>query len=172
MVIALLPGEGHAQTAATASALKAAFLYNFAKFVEWPPEARPGDGQAFVVAVLGNDPFGRALDEAFSGKTLFGHRSVVRRVETLEEARRAQIVFVSSSEDKKLEQVLSVLARPGVLTVGEMEGFARRGGIIGFRMDQRRVRFDINAGRASQARLKLSSELLKLARIVPAEDAR
>jgi hypothetical protein len=161
-----------AGSAPTEYEVKAAFLYNFSRFVEWPRAARPAEGQQFVVAVLGRDPFGPALEDAFAGKTVLGQRPHVRRVATPEEAARAHIVFVSSSEKAQLGRVLAVLGRDGVLTVGDMDGFARSGGIIGFRLEQRRVRFDINPVSAAQAGLRVSSELLKLARIVSSERGR
>jgi hypothetical protein len=149
--------------------VKAAFLYNFALFVEWPPTALPARGQAFVVAVLGEDPFGDALETALAGKQIMQWDLAVRRVARVEAAAGAQIVFISASESPRLDRVLGALAGRGVLTVGDMDGFARQGGIIGFRMEERKVRFDINPQEATRAHLKISSQLLRLAHVVETE---
>lgn len=146
--------------------VKAAFLYNFARFVEWPPAAMGAPDQPFVVAVLGDDPFGATLDRTLSGKTLEARPIVVRRVASLEEAARVNILFVATSERPQVSHVLRTLSGTHVLTVGEMSGFAEKGGMIGFRTERQRVRFDINVGQASRAGFKISSQLLKLARIV------
>jgi hypothetical protein len=154
--------------------VKAAYLYNFARFVEWPAQAGAGAGVAppFVVAVLGDDPFGSTLDETLAGKAIGERPFVVRRVSTPEAAAGAQIVFVSASERSRLPHVLRVLEQAGALTVSDLPGFAERGGMIGFRKEGRKVRFDINPGSAERAGLTLSSQLLKLARIVAPESGR
>jgi hypothetical protein len=149
-------------------AVKAAFLYNFARFVEWPPELPPGP---FVVAVLGTDPFGSALDSTFANKSIQGRQLDIRRVTRPEDAGDAQVVFIATTEARQLREILKALGSASVLTVGESEGFALAGGIVGFRMSGNRVRFDINLGQASRARLRISSELLKLARVVGAGEA-
>ena len=146
--------------------VKAAFLYNFARFVEWPRDVVPPDGASFRIAILGEDPFGPALESALSGKRVLEHPLEVTRVKRAEDALAAHIVFVSASEAPRLERVLRVLGGHSVLTVGDTDEFARRGGIIGFRTDERRVRFEINPDEAARARLKLSSHLLRLARVV------
>jgi hypothetical protein len=166
LCLALAPAPLAAQKAPSEYEVKAAFLYNFARFVEWPPEAAGGDDRPFVVAVLGDDPFGDALDRTLAGKTVASRPISVRRVSSPEEAQRANIVFVCSSEKTNVTHVLRVLGGGRVLTVGEMSGFAEQGGMIGFRTEDRRIRFDINADQAHRAGLRISSQLLKLARIV------
>jgi hypothetical protein len=146
--------------------VKAAFLYNFTRFVEWPPEALRDPGAPFVIAIVGHDPFGAVIDETVAGKTAGGRPIEVRRVPRVEEARDAQIVFVSSSERSNLAAILKALDRPGILTVGDTDGFAMRGGAINFTLQARKVRFEINPIVAEQAGLKVSSQLLKLATLV------
>jgi hypothetical protein len=146
--------------------VKAAFLYNFTRFVEWPPEGLRDPGAPFVIAIVGHDPFGAALDETVAGKTAGGRPIEVRRVPRVEEARGAQIVFVSSSERSNIAAILKELDRPGILTVGDTDGFAMRGGAINFTMQARKVRFEINPAVTEQAGLKVSSQLLKLATLV------
>jgi hypothetical protein len=146
--------------------VKAAFLYNFARFVEWPAEPRHDPGAPFVIAILGRDPFGAVLDETVAGKTVAGRPIEVRRIPRVDEARDAQIVFISPSERPNTDAILKALVRPGVLTVGDMDGFAQRGGAINFTLQARKVRFEINPAAAEQAGLKMSSQLLKLATLV------
>jgi YfiR/HmsC-like len=146
--------------------VKAAFLYNFARFVEWPAETGH-DAAPFVIAILGHDPFGAVLDDTVAGKTVGGRPIEVRRIARADEARDAQIVFVSPSERPNMAAILKTLGRPGILTVGDTDGFASQGGAINFTLQARRVRFEINPAAAEQARLKMSSQLLKLATLVP-----
>ena len=149
------------RTPPTEYEVKAAFLYNFARFVEWPQSK-----DQLTFAVLGRDPFGSVLDDTVSGKTVLGRRIEVRRASRVEEARDAQIVFVCASERSTTPIILKALERPGLLTVGEVDGFAQSGGAINFTMQGRKVRFEINPTTAEQARLKMSSQLLKLATLV------
>jgi hypothetical protein len=147
--------------------VKAAFLYNFAKFVKWP-EDKPL-GSTFVIAVLGEDPFGDVLDRTLAGKTIQGRRAEVRRVGTLAAPTDVQILFIGSSERPRLSQILKTLEGGSVLTVGEMEGFTERGGMIAFRLRSDVVNFDINLDQVERARLKMSSQLIRLARNVIAK---
>lgn len=147
--------------------VKAAFLYNFARFVEWPLDVPGADG-TFVVTVLGRDPFRSALDDTLRGKTIDGKRVVVRRVSHSEDVGHSHIVFISDSETDRLPAILKSLDAAPVLTVGDMSQFAERGGVIGFKVDQERIRLEINVAAAQRSRLRISSQLLKLARIVDA----
>ena len=159
--------EPPAPTSPTEFEVKAAFLYNFARFVEWPAETGHDAGTPFVIAILGRDPFGAVLDDTVAGKTVGGRPIEVRRIARADEARDAQIVFVSPSERPNTAAILKALERPGILTVGDTDGFASQGGAINFTVQARRVRFEINPTAAEQARLKMSSQLLKLATLVP-----
>jgi hypothetical protein len=157
---------GHAVTQpVTEYEVKAAFLYNFTRFVEWPPDAL-ARSDVFIIGILGRDPFGGALDAAVQGKNVLQKELAVRRFATAREASGSQILFISPSEEARLPLVLRELEGANTLTVGETDGFARRGGMIEFRIESNRVRFDINVVTAERAKLKLSSQLLKLARVV------
>ncbi len=158
--------DAPARTPPTEYEVKAAFLYNFARFVEWPPETFHDAQEPFVIAVLGLDPFGPVLDDTVAGKMAFGRRIEVHRSTRVEDVHDAQIVFVSASERANMPVILKTLDRPGVLTVGDVDGFAEHGGAINFTVQARKVRFEINPARAEQARLKMSSQLLKLATLV------
>ena len=126
--------------------VKAAFLLNFTKFVAWPDGAFAGAASPFTICVLGNDPFGRTLDETASGETVGSRKLVVRRIDEAPAAQACQIVFFGS-EGKKPPVSPGSLGS-GVLTVGEGQSFMRDGGMIAFVIDNRRVRFDINQSAA------------------------
>jgi hypothetical protein len=147
------------------SDVKAAFLYNFTKYVEWPAESLSGD--SLVLCVFSRDPLGSILDETVRGETVHDRRLTTRRLTQLEQARSCHLLFVAASEEKDLTRVLQVLEGAHVLTVGDGEQFAEHGGMIGFRTEENKVRFDINVEAAERAGLKISSQLLKLGRVVP-----
>jgi hypothetical protein len=146
--------------------VKAAFIYNFAKFVEWPDEKAESPGD-FPVCVLGSesDPLLTAFD-SIRGKTVRGVPLAIRRVATLGEARTCRILFVTSQERPRLNDILSALRGRPVLTVGDTEEFAERGGIINLVKDGNRVTFEINTDAAQRAGLTMSSKLLFLGKIV------
>lgn len=144
--------------------VKAAFLYNFAKFVDWPAEAFAGSNGMLVIGVIGDDPFGGSLDQAINGKTINGRPLVVRRLRWGQDLRSCHIIFISSSERQRLKQIIESLRGVSVLTVGDMGQFNQQGGIINFILEANKVRFEINSRGADQARLKVSSKLLSLAK--------
>ena len=142
--------------------VKAAFVFNFAKFVEWPREAF-SDGGTLVVGVVGDDPFGGALDR-LNGSTANGRRLRIKRLRLGDNLRACNILFVSKSESRNLGKILDSLKGTSVLTIGEMPQFNQSGGMIRFVIQSSKVRFEINAGAASQARLRISSKLLALSK--------
>ncbi len=145
-------------------AVKAAYLYNFGRFVQWRAPMPAGD--TFPICVLGRDPFGAALDTVIAGATIDRRRAVARRIEQSKEAAGCRIVFVSASEEGELAQILAALGQSRVVTVSDMPEFARRGGMIQFVSDGNRVRFEVNLASAEDAGLAFSSELLKVAVLV------
>jgi hypothetical protein len=152
--------------------VKAAFLYNFAKFVEWPSQAFKTPQDPIAVCVLGHNPFGNTLEEVIRGKSIEGRALAFRQVADAEEARACQILFVSSSEGKRFRSLYGNLKPEGILTVGEAQGFAADGGVINFKLDGGHVRFEINVDAAEHEQLRISSKLLSLAQIVKTEKLR
>ena len=144
--------------------VKAAFLYNFAKFVDWPGEAFSDGSAPLVIGVIGNDPFGGALDSAINGKNIGGRRLTVRRLKWGQDLRSCHILFISSSERQRLPQIIQSLRGSSVLTVGDMGQFNQQGGMINFILEASKVRFEINSRGAGQAQLRISSKLLALAK--------
>lgn len=141
--------------------VKAAYLYNFGRFVEWP-KVKSNNGP-FTVCVLGHDPFGAALDSTLAGETLHGSKVVAKRISTAQEAANCRILFISSSEAAQLKDILTTLNKASILTVSDIPQFARHGGIVEFILDGNKVRFDVNLAAAERASLALSSQLLKVA---------
>jgi len=142
--------------------VKAAFIFNFAKFVEWPGDAF-SDGGTLVVGVVGDDPFGGALDR-LNGSAVNGRRLRIKRLRLGDNLRVCNILFISKSEGKNLWKILDSIKGTSVLTIGEMPQFNQSGGMIRFVIQNSKVRFEINASAAAQARLKISSKLLALSK--------
>jgi hypothetical protein len=142
--------------------IKAAFVYNFTKFVEWPPERFASTEEPIVIGVLGKNPFGEDLAKAVEGRKVGGRSIVVLNVLPAAEHPPIHLLFVAAGEEKSFDPEMA----PGALTVGESERFASLGGMITFISDIKKVRFMINLEIAERARLKLSAQLLKLASTV------
>ena len=156
----------HAQEAPTEYQVKAAYLFNFLKFVEWPGDPLANTNGHWVIGIVGDDPFGDDLAQIVSGKTVQGHELLVRRFQSGEDLRACHVLFISASEKKRLPSMLAALSGSSVLTVGDMDHFIESGGMIQFVIENKRVRFAIDVGASSRARLKVSSKLLSLARTV------
>jgi hypothetical protein len=144
--------------------VKAAFLLNFTRFIEWPSEAFENARSPLAICILGDDPFGDTLNQLVKGETVNGRKLVVQRIRRAPPPKSCQVLFVSTSE-KDLPKILTGLG-PGVLSVGEADGFLRDGGMIAFVIENRRVRFDINQSAAANASLTMSARLLNVARSV------
>ncbi len=154
----------HAQQAPPSEyQLKAAFLYNFAKFVEWPPEAFPDPATPFTIGIIGQDPFSGDLERTVKAKTARGHPFAIKQIKSLSELKTCQILFVCASERKRLPDILTALGDASVLTVSELERFMQSGGMINFLMEGHKVRFEINDAAARRVGLRISSKLLSLA---------
>ena len=145
--------------------VKAAYLFNFGRFVKWPASAAD-KSNSFAVCVLGQDPFGSSLDSIMAGEQLDGKRLVVKRISAAQDAEDCRILFISATEESHLKEILETLDESDVLTVSDMPSFSRRGGMIQFVLDGDKVRFEINLSKAEASRLTLSSQLLKVATAV------
>ena len=146
--------------------IKAAFLFNFAQFVKWPGTTFSSSDAPFCIGVLGDDPFGSALDDTIQGESLNGHRLMVMRSPRVQELMGCQVIFVCRSEGDHVNAILSQLNAKPILTVSEVPNFASKGGDIDFYLSSGKVRFEINPDAARQCGLKISSQLLALGKIV------
>ncbi|SRR5579871_1534410 len=146
--------------------VKAAFLFNFAKFAEWPAATFKSPSDPFRYCVVGSPATARVLTEITAGKTVDGHPLLIQPLPEGTVSPSCQILFVSGSAMAKTRILLGDLKGKSVLTVGETPGFTAGYGIVNFIVEDGRVRFEINPQAAEQAHLQLSSRLLSLARIV------
>ncbi|MGA2416181.1 MAG: YfiR family protein [Candidatus Sulfotelmatobacter sp.] len=146
--------------------VKAAFLFHFAQLVEWPADALGDDKNPITLCTFGKDPFGGDLDTTLQGKSVGTRPLRIRHAKQIQEIPGCQLLFVGGNERKELPPLLAALKDSPVLTIGESDEFAKQGGMIGFSMDNNKVRFDINVDAAGRAKLKISSRLLLLAKSV------
>jgi hypothetical protein len=144
--------------------IKAAYLYHFAMFVDWPADAFTGRDSPIVIGIVGNDPFGPAIDDTVRDKRIDGRPLVVKRLDWAQDLRQCHILFVA--DGSRIADIVRRVGGLSVLTVGETEDLGRHGAVINFRIEDNRVRFDINVDAAKRSRLTISSKLLNLARIV------
>ena len=146
--------------------VKAAFLFNFAQFVDWPAEAFPNSDAPLVIGVLGDDPFGSFLDRLVVNERLRGRPFQVRRYESVDEIKTCHILFINRSAGNRPEVILVGLSQRPILTVSDADGFAGNGGMIRFVTDRNRIRLQINLGAVDAAHLTISSKLLRVAEII------
>jgi YfiR/HmsC-like len=146
--------------------VKAAFLVNFAKFAEWPADSPQAQASAISICVLGRDPFGKVLEKTVVGRSVGGRPIVIERYRNTEGLRACHILFIAPCETERLAPILEHLAGQPVLTVGECEGFARRGGDIGLFVEDNLARFEVNLHAAERRGLRLSSKLLGVAHVL------
>lgn len=146
--------------------LKAAFLYNFASFAQWPAGAFQGPDAPMVIGVLGDNPFGTFLDDAVHGEMIGGRPVTVRFYHSVNEVKDCQILFICASEEGRMSSILESLRGRKILTVSDVEAFARRGGVIQFATEHNRIHLKINLLAANQASVELSSKLLRSAEII------
>jgi YfiR/HmsC-like len=166
--VLLCPGALEAQSVSEYE-IKAAFLYKFASFIQWPTAAQgpaPAGAGPICIGVLGADRFGSSLDQVVRGKVVGGREFAVERFQSANQAQHCDIVFISGSEQSRISEILVVLRGRPILTVSEVAGFCERGGLINLRVVDSAVRFEVNVAGGERAGLHFSSKLLSLARIV------
>lgn len=163
LLVAALPAVGRG-SAANEYQVKAAFLYHFVEFTEWPSSAFANKQAPIVVATLGADPFHGSLEQACAGKSISGRMLVVKHFSKATDVRDCQVLFIASGSDDEFPTALAASGPAGLLTVGETERFMSAGGIIRFYEEDNRVRFEINSAAAARAHLQISAKLLRLAK--------
>lgn len=166
VLAALFPGPARAEQEYD---VKAAYLFKFTKFVEWPAAAFEDAQSPFVVGIVGRDPFNGEFDRVVAGNTVGKRPLQVKHLGATDIAdlRSCQMLFVSASERRRLRDILEALEDRPVLVVGESDDFARSGGMMGFALRENRIGIEINPEATRRARLKISSQLLNIAKIVP-----
>jgi hypothetical protein len=146
--------------------VKAAYLFNFLKFVEWPDDSPPDPHGKWVIGFVGDSPIGQELTQLVEGKNVQGRDLQVKKFQAADNLRGCNILFIGESEKKRLPSILAVLRGSSVLTVADMDNFIGSGGMIQFVVEDARVRVAIDVGATGRARLRVSSKLLSLARAV------
>jgi hypothetical protein len=161
-----LPAGSLAAVALTEYEVKAGFLYHVGWFVEWPATTVQVSAPTFIIGVLGTNPFGGVLNDVMRGTTIGERPVVIKYYQRVEEAISSHILFISAAEEPRLPAILAALGRTSVLTVSDMARFTERGGMIVLRLVDRKVYFDINMDATESVGLKLSSQLLRLAKVI------
>lgn len=164
--VALVAVPGNEARAASEAQVKAAFLYNFAKFVEWPAQAFSDASAAIVVGIVGDDQMADAADKTCRGKTIDGRRLVCKRLSGDSSTDGCQVLFIGSGERRRVGEILDRARDSSVLTISDTDGFMQNGGVIGFVIEDNKIGFEVNMSAARRKHLKISSQLLKLARNV------
>ena len=167
LFVFVAPSIARADSAAREYDVKGALLFNLAQFVEWPTNSLPATNAPFVIGILGTDPFGKFLDEFVRNERAHGRPIEIRRCSRIEQAAGAQILFISKSEQQRLDSILASLGGKAVLTVSDAGGraFARRGGMVAFVSEGNSIKLCINLDAARSAGLAISAKVLQLAEI-------
>ncbi len=152
--------------------VKAAFLLNFAQYIEWPPAVFPTPAAPIIIGILGDDPFGNVLDQTVRDETFKNRPFAIHRSRQVDHLKHCHLIFISKSERGRLAHIFASLAGRHCLTVGETDRFAHNGGVINFRLQGANVRFEINLDAARRSGLTISSKLLRLAIIVGSAQAK
>jgi hypothetical protein len=163
---ASLPTRTGAGAASLEYQVKAAYLLNFTRYVEWPTDAIDAPGEPMSICVLGRDPFGPVLDATVEGKVSQGRSLTVKRIQSARQTSGCHVVFVSRETWQAERELLESLRTKGLLTVGETDDFAQEGGVIGFVIQEETVRFVVNTDARDRAGLRISSRMLSLAAAV------
>jgi YfiR/HmsC-like len=151
--------------------VKAAFLFNFTKFVEWPDSTFSDSQAPIVIGIIGDDPFGDSLPRIVAGQKAQGRAILITKYRRGDDLRRSQVLFVSVSERQHSAEILSAIHDASVLTVSDIDGFAEAGGVVQFVIQENRVHFIVNLDAATQSRLRVSAKLLALARVINHNEA-
>ena len=165
----LLSALAPAHAAPSEYELKAAFIYQIARFVEWPASNATASASASLrLCVFGGNPFGPALDN-IRGKPVNERKMEVSLLDTGADTGECDMLFVAAPAEKYLDRIAALSRGTGMLTIGDTQGFAQRGTMVNFFLENGKIRFEINLEASQRAGLKISSQLLKLARIVREE---
>ena len=145
--------------------VKAAFIHNFTQFIDWPPDAFEGEKSPFRIGILGSGPIDKPLMN-LKGKKVNQRSLEISRVQNLDEVSQYHVIFVNPSENQRTQSILQRLKGTGILTIGDTSGFSEQCGVINFYLKGGKVRFEVNIEASRRENLKISSRLLRLARIV------
>lgn len=145
--------------------VKAAFLYNFTRFISWPSSTFNSPTAPFIIGIIGNNPFGTYLEDIIDQEKVNDHPIIVQRYHDIKDINNCQILYISIGDDNKIKEVIASVAHKNVLTVSDAAKFANWGGIINFFKDDNKLRVQINTAAARAAGVEISSKLLKISKI-------
>jgi YfiR/HmsC-like len=157
------------QTVSHEYPLKAVFLLNFAEFTDWPSNALDAPDSPFVIGILGDDPFGAVLDDAVQNERVNGRKFIVQRYPRVEDIKTCHLLFIGQSETRRLDKIVADLKGKPILTVSDIDGSAYRGVCVRFITENNKIRLRINTDSLKEANLTMSSKLLRVAEIIPAQ---
>jgi hypothetical protein len=143
--------------------IKAKYLYNFARFVDWPEESFQSPDSPFVIGIIGNDPYGIDLEKTIEGKQIKNRKFIIRTYQNLENLSSCHILFIGVNDRALRSQIFNKIKKYSILTVGDDDSFTKDGGMINFIIKKKRIRFEINREAVKQSPLKMSTNLLKMA---------
>jgi hypothetical protein len=166
LALGTVPQVGESAAAPSEDQVEAVFVFNFSRFVTWPPQEFSGPNDPFVIGILGADPFGAHLDEVVRGEQINGHPLRIQRFRSIAELEHCQILFIDHSESGRIGEILTALKGSSTLTVSQADGGAERGIMIQFATENSRIRLRINVEAARSAGLTISSNLLRPAAII------
>lgn len=146
--------------------VKAAFIFNFTQFIEWPPNSFSIDKSPFVIGILGDDPFGQSLNNIVADENVNGHPIIIEHYSSIREIKNCHMLYVSAEHGEMQPSETNMLKEKSILTISDIPDFALKGGMIGFFLENNKVRFHINLDRAKKVKLSIDSRLLRLAQIV------
>jgi hypothetical protein len=174
-LLLLTAGSGPAVGEVTEYGVKAAYLYNFTQFVQWPDGTFDSSDSPLVIGILGDDPFGGVLDDAVKGKTAGGHPLTVKRLGPYKAGKGAalakcQILFIAYSEKDQLREILKSLSGAPTLSVSEIENFPLKGGLVQFDQEGQKITLVLNNDGAVKAGFVISSQLLQIAKLYKAQE--
>jgi len=168
-LIAILPGQLRAEsTTEREYKIKAAFLYNFIKFVEWPKAKEQNTKEPIIIGIIGKDPFKKAF-EPLKNKQIKSRKVIVKRfknTDKIEDIKKCHLLFISPSEKKQVKKIVKLIQKYDILTVSDIKGFAKSDGIIQFSIVKKKLGFMVNTKNAKKQGLKIRSKLLRLAKKV------
>ncbi|MEO7523062.1 MAG: YfiR family protein [Ferruginibacter sp.] len=146
--------------------VKAVFLFNFTRFVDWPSAAFESTNSPFIIGILGDDPFGNYIDETVSGESTGGHPIIIKRYKTVKDIDNCHVLYIHSVDDESIRLIIADTKTKNVLTVSDANHFASLGGVIGFFLENNKIRMQINQEAAKSASLNISSKLLGVAKVL------
>lgn len=152
------------QSTVAAEKIKAVFLFNFTRFIDWPPHSFDSDEAPFVIGVIGSNSFVRYIDESVAGEKVGTHPIVVEQFKDARDIRKCHILYINLSDERKIKEAIMAISGRGILTVSDNEDFGKLGGIIRFYTEKNKIRLEINTEAAKTAQLTISSKLLSVAK--------